>query len=63
VYRQFLLSSGNTRLYTWLEDDPRLKSGTELTLKGDDMEWTVVERYSITREDPPDVRWRVGGLV
>lgn len=63
MYRQFLLSSGNTRLYTWLEDDPRLKSGTELTLKGDDMEWTVVERYSITREDPPDVRWRVGGLV
>lgn len=62
-YRQFDLSSGDTRMRTWLEDDERLRVGTRLTLRGDDRVWTIESWFGVTLEDPPHKDWKVGGLV
>ncbi len=64
MYRQYRLTqpSGVERV-CWLESDDRLKVGTRLTIKNDFYgEWTVAWRSYIELSDPPEKRWRVGGL-
>lgn len=65
MYRQFDLRHDDDRLTCWLEDDPRLRPGRLVTLKGDPNErhWEVVRRSLMRLEQPPDTRWRVGGLL
>lgn len=43
--RQARLKSGSTVLSTWLDSTVNLKRGLQLTLKGDERVWTVVELY------------------
>lgn len=62
-YRQYKLRTGHTSLTTWLEDDKRITVGTQLTLKDDDVLWTVEERYNQLEEGRPQQDWKVGGLA
>ncbi len=63
MYRQFFLRSDDYRLTCWLPDDPRLRPGVLLTLKGDERHWEVLEASRVRLDTPPDTRWRVGGLL
>jgi hypothetical protein len=61
-YRQFKLNCGDSWVTCWLEDDPRLRCGRTITLKGIEGEWIIDKRYSLTVSERPETRWRVGGL-
>lgn len=63
MYRQFMLRSDDSRLTCWLKDDPRLHRGTLVTLKGDDRHWEILWASTTLLPNPPDTRWRVGGLL
>lgn len=60
-YRQYDLEAGEARLTCWLEGTLKLRS--QVRLKGeDDRWWTVVRVGDVRLDDPPDTRWKVGGL-
>ena len=63
-YRQYALTSGAVTAHGWIDTPARLREGTRLTTKEHrpDKIWTVVRAYRTEGEDPPDTRWRVGGL-
>jgi hypothetical protein len=66
--RQFELVEELTqsRLTCWLEDDPRLRPGVELTLKemGEDRVWRILTRYqSVVLLSDLNRHWKVGGLL
>lgn len=63
MFRQYDLRHNDDRLTCWLEEDPRVRVGVLLTLKGDDRHWEVVRASSTRLPNPPDTRWRVGGLM
>lgn len=57
--------AGDTQMVCWVEQDPRLKRGVRLTLKGiADVEWTVFHVYDkAIHVGSPSRTWRVGGLT
>lgn len=65
AYRQFDLRSDDHRLTCWLESDARLRPGVLVTLKGDldERHWEIVRASQMQLADPPEKRWRVGGLL
>lgn len=66
MYRQYELRSDDHRLTCWLESDHRLTTGTLLTLKNHpepERHWEVVRVSGWTFSDPPERRWKVGGLM
>jgi len=66
MYRQFQLRYDDARMTCWLRaDDARLRPGTLVTLKGDPDErhWEIVRVSQAALPQPPDTRWRVGGLL
>ena len=64
MYRQYDLRSDDARLTAWL-DDASLRVGTLVVLRGDEHErwWEVVRRHDPVLSQPPEKRWRVGGLL
>jgi hypothetical protein len=64
MYRQFDLRCDDARMTCWLKEEPGLRRGALVTLKGlDDRHWEVVRVSQMTLESPPDMRWKVGGLL
>jgi hypothetical protein len=66
MYRQFDLCSGNRHMTCWLLYDKRLRPGASVTLKGDpvaDRRWNIEHVSQTVVDRPPDMRWKVGGLV
>lgn len=67
MYRQFDLRHDDTRMTCWLlATDRRLRPGVLVTLKNDPVEqrhWEVIRVSQHSQEQPPDKRWKVGGLL
>lgn len=65
MYRQFKLQCDNLITVCWLDaEGKQLKLGMSITLKDDIEErwWKIMSISKTTRNSPPDVRWKVGGL-
>jgi hypothetical protein len=64
MYRQYHLTSGAVTTSGWIDTPAPLRVGARLTTMehGPDTIWTVVRVGRIERRDPPNRRWRVGGL-
>ena len=66
MFRQYALISGNTRTVAWIDREPPLRRGTQLTLRDRrdaSRVWTVEHAGTLTLETAPDVSWQVGGIV
>lgn len=65
-WRQYRLMSGETETMCWLDDDPRLQPGVQVTLKSHSDPtklWTIEWRSDIVMTSWPSWRdWKVGGL-
>lgn len=66
MMRQFKLQSGTTVTTAWLDDDPRVKLHSRVTLKDSDEPkrwWVVIERGDNTRHKSTlEKSWNVGGV-
>lgn len=67
MYFQFTLEHdeavGVGLTHAWLRSDPRLRVGSSLSLKHDPHTVRrVVAIHGPVQAEPPDQRWRVGGL-
>jgi hypothetical protein len=64
MYRQYQLTCNGVTTTGWIDSPAKLREGTRLTTKehGPLTIWTVVRAGRIEKAEPPDKRWRVGGL-
>jgi hypothetical protein len=64
MFRQYHLTSGAITTTGWIDTPAPLRVGTRLTTKehGSDVIWAIVRAGRIELKEPPDRRWRVGGL-
>jgi hypothetical protein len=71
MYRQYDLTQKQARMTVWLESAKTLPEGTLLTLarpltvaaRPPEGWWRVARVGKVALYEPPDTRWRVGGLV
>ncbi len=54
---QVCLQSGKRFMTTWVDDDPRVKVGAEISLKDVDGRWTVTDKFEQTIE-ASDLDWQ-----
>lgn len=64
MYRQYELQSNDHRMTCWLDDRKNIGVGSVVTLRGFDEQcrWTITRAGRVELEQPPDKRWKVGGL-
>jgi hypothetical protein len=64
MFRQYHLTSDGVTTAGWIDTPAPLRAGVRLTTieHGPYRIWTVVRVGRIEMKDPPQRRWRVGGL-
>lgn len=61
--RQANLSQGTRRLTAWIDANPKLRRGVQVTLKGESGRWTIDHLGALVLDRSAlNSRWAVGGL-